>query len=211
MLLPWYTAEIPCMIPVVKTPSPLPLSCIQYSGWDPHFSDTPPQEMELGPSKPPLPFCQVGYHQHFHVQCVRACPPAYILPPSSSSRISASVLIPRLPCHFDYFFVPVVLSIWHISDDAVSTASSLRRHPRCHMYPLYLSYSVSDYAVLVNLCFPLFSRPSLSPPSHISVSTILVVLRLFRISFVVVSVVPCLCRCRNHLLCPRSVPPSHYY
>ena len=46
-------------------------------------------------SEPPLPFCRVVCSQLFPAQYAHACPPSYVPPPHSSSRVSAAILIRR--------------------------------------------------------------------------------------------------------------------
>ena len=62
--------------------------------------------MKLNPLEPPLPFCQVGRHQHFPAQYARTCPTASVPPPCASSRVSAAVLIHRFNQHQYLFCCP---------------------------------------------------------------------------------------------------------
>ena len=83
--------------------SPLPLSLIRYAGWEASLSVTPPREMELDPSEPPLPFCQVGNCQRFPDQYACACPPTSVPSPHSSPHISSAILVHQFnhhPCIF---------------------------------------------------------------------------------------------------------------
>ena len=65
----------------------------QHIGRGASLSVAPLREMELEISEPPFPFCRVGRRQLFLAQYDHACPPASVLPPHSSSRVSADVLI----------------------------------------------------------------------------------------------------------------------
>ena len=103
MLLSQSAAEILCLIWPVKIMSPLPLSLIRYAGWEASLSVTPPREMELDPSEPPLPFCQVGNCQRFPDQYACACPPTSVPSPHSSPHISSAILVHQFnhhPCIF---------------------------------------------------------------------------------------------------------------
>ena len=173
MLLPRSAAKIPCTIPPVKTPSPLPLSHARYSGQDASLSDAPPREMELETSEPPLPFFRVGHRQRFSAQYSRAYPPASLLPPSSSSRISASVLILRLPRHPSYMLLSPLSRLSatsllllsrppHVSA-AVSTAILV--HRPCHLACLIMLSSSTCVFPSVLIRRRLHHPVSLTPPS----------------------------------------------
>ena len=130
MLLPRSVSKIPCMIRLFKTPSPLPLSRVQYNGPDASLSAASPQDMELEPLEPPFPFCQVGRRQRFTVQYARACPPTYVPPPSSSHCISDSILILRRP-HYPALDMPGRAISLLESSFAVVRRKSHWRHNFC--------------------------------------------------------------------------------
>ena len=57
LLLPHSAAEIPCPIRPVKTPSPLPWSCVWYAGWSAYLLDPILRETETDPLEPPFRHC----------------------------------------------------------------------------------------------------------------------------------------------------------
>ena len=110
MLLPRSADKIPCLIRPVKTLLLLPLSCVQYSGWEASLSAPHPQEMELDPSETPLPFLRVVRRQYPPAQYARACPPTSVLSPHSSPCVSAAVPTCRFN-HHPCIFSPIVPSL----------------------------------------------------------------------------------------------------
>ena len=115
---------------------------------------------------------------------------------------------PLNPSYHIYFVFSILLPLCHISVDAVSIAPHLRRYLYFHTYTPPLSYSMSNFAVLLNLRLSWCSHPPRSSSSRISASAILIVLHICRVFAVAVSILPRLCHCHDPFLIPRSVPTS---
>ena len=160
-------------------------------------------ETETYPLKPILPFRRVVHRQLFTAQCAQSCSPTSLLPPSSSSHIYVAIIICRLPHHITYFLL-YLLS--HLSATSLILMSQSPRVSSdvyaARPYPPSLSSSMSDSAVLVNLRLPFHYYLPSSTPSCISASNIRIVLYLFRVSAIIVSVIPRLCRCCSPFLPP---------
>ena len=168
--------------------------------------DAPPRDMELEPSEPPLPFCEVGRRQRFPTQYDRACPPTYLLPMSLSSQISASVIILCLPRHPESIFLSPLSRLSaasllllsrppHVSS---AVSASILIHRPFHIACLITLSSSTFVSPSVLIRHDIHHPASLPPPSC-------------HVSSIAVSIIPRLCRCRAPLLCPLSVPPSCYY
>ena len=81
----------------VKTPFPLFWSCIRYAGRDGSLLAAPLWDTDKEPSKPLLPFWQVGHRRIVLAQCAPSCTIAPLMPPSSSSHISSTFIIRYRP------------------------------------------------------------------------------------------------------------------
>ena len=108
-----------------------------------------------------------------------------------SSLSYVSLIIPQLSCVF-----PIVLPIYHIHADDISTALRLCHRICCNPYQMSLSSSVYDFTVFIKLRLPCSSNLPPSLPSHISAYAILIVIPLCFVCGGAVSVVLHICCCR---------------
>ena len=87
-------------------------SWVWYAVWDTHFSDNPLRETYM---EPLFTFLWVGHCWLFPTQCDLSCPPTSLVLPSSSSRISAAVLICLWPITPHSFFSLQIVFFYPLS------------------------------------------------------------------------------------------------
>ena len=96
-LLPQSAAKILCLIQPAKTPLPLLISRVRYSGQVASLSAAPPQEKDLDTLELPLLLCWAGHHKRLPAQYAHACTTASLSTSYSLFLFSHAILIHRRP------------------------------------------------------------------------------------------------------------------
>ena len=144
-----------------KTPSPLPLSHVWYSGRANSLLAAPLHDTETPSTFSRLLCLILSYHVSTAISLV-------------VTHICFSFYPPLFSSYWICFFVRTVSPLFHISYAAVSVAPYL--HIRCHACTLSLSSGMTASSALIDLIIPCIFHLLLSPSSYITDSFIIVIL-----------------------------------